>query len=484
MPRVLEIVFWLSAGLIVWTQLGYALTLGGLALAARVARPRRTPPGGATVGLEAGAAPTGGATVGPEVGAAHTGGATVGPEAGAAPTGGVTFGPQAGGACPTVSLIVAAHDEQASIAAKVANALALDYPRELLEAIVACDGCTDATAERARGAGADLVLELPRGGKVRAQDAAVERARGEIVAFSDANAQWEPGALRALVEAFAPEGREARDEAHGAPRRGGRRRVGYACGQVRFVQAAEGAAATNQEGLYWRYEMAVRGWESRFGSITAGNGAIYATRRESYLTVDPIMGHDLSFPFNMVKRGWRAVYVPGACASERMVPSIEGEFARKRRMMSHTWPIVLRGGMLSPRGYPPGYALMILSHRVLRYATPFLHALALAANVALVALAAGRSGGLRGSGGPDGGGLLYAVTLALQLALLAAAALGGMTDRRSAGVRPLLVCRYYVLTTTALALGLWDWLRRGTEATWEAAEGTRPPNHAPGTVAR
>ncbi len=88
---------------------------------------------------------------------------------------------------PTVSLIVAAHDEQESIAAKVANMLALEYPRELLEMIVACDGCVDATAARARAAGADLVLELPRGGKVRAQDAAVERAKGEIVAFSDAN---------------------------------------------------------------------------------------------------------------------------------------------------------------------------------------------------------------------------------------------------------------------------------------------------------
>ena len=82
------------------------------------------------------------------------------------------------------------------------------------------------------------------------------------------------------------------------------------------------------------------------------------------------MGHDLSLPFNMVKRGRRAVYVPEARASEKMVPSLAGEFARKRRMMSHTWPIVLRGGMLSPRGYPPGYALMILSHRLLRYATP------------------------------------------------------------------------------------------------------------------
>jgi hypothetical protein len=91
-----------------------------------------------------------------------------------------------------------------------------------------------------------------------------------------------------------------------------------------------------------------------------------------------------------------------------MVPSIEGEFSRKRRMMSHGWPIVLRGGMLSPRGYSPLYALMILSHRILRYVTPFLHALALAANVALVAL---------------GAGPLYWVTLTLQLALLAGAVL-------------------------------------------------------------
>jgi cellulose synthase/poly-beta-1,6-N-acetylglucosamine synthase-like glycosyltransferase len=388
---VLEILFWLSAALIVWTQLGYAAVLAGLA---RLLRPA----------------------------AAHP---AVDPSAAGAIAGGL----------PPLSLIVAAHDEQSVIAAKVENALALDYPRELLELIVACDGCSDATAARAREAGADAVLELHRGGKIRAQDAAVRGAGGVLVAFSDANALWEPGAARALVGAFADP------------------RVGYACGQVRFVQAAQGEEATNQEGLYWRYEMAVRSLESRLGSITAGNGAIYATRRETYLEVDPIMGHDLSFPFNMVKRGWRAVYVPGARAEEKMVPSIEGEFARKRRMMSHAWPIVLRGGMLSPRGYGLGYGLMILSHRILRYATPALHAVALLANLLLVI---------------DGASVLYTVTLALQLALLLAAALGG-----SIRARPLLVARYYVLTTASLAAGLWDWLRHGTAASWDVAEGTR-----------
>jgi cellulose synthase/poly-beta-1,6-N-acetylglucosamine synthase-like glycosyltransferase len=339
------------------------------------------------------------------------------------------------GPLPSLSLIVAAHDEESVIAAKVGNALGLDYPSERFEVIVACDGCSDATAARAREAGADVVLELPRGGKIRAQDAAVEVARGEIVAFSDANALWEADAAQALARAF------------GDPR------VGYACGRVHFVQGAASAGASNQEGLYWRYELAVRALESRLQSITAGNGAIYATRREGYIVVDPVMGHDLSLPFKIVKRGQRAVYTASARASEKMVPSLGGEFARKRRMMSHTWPIVLRGGMLSPRGYPPLYALMIFSHRLLRYCTPGLHAVALAANVALLAA---------------GAGMLYAVTLALQLALLLAALLAGALH-----ARPLLIARYYVLSTASPAAGLWDWLRHGTTAWWDAAEGTR-----------
>ncbi|HXW58244.1 MAG TPA: glycosyltransferase [Solirubrobacteraceae bacterium] len=383
MPAV-AIIFWLCVALIVWTQLGYALAL---ALIAQVRARRAGPPR-----------------------RRHE------PE-------------------PSVSLIIAAHDEEDVIAGKVADALAQRYPRGRIEVIVACDGCTDETARRARAAGADVVLELARGGKIRAQDAAVEVARGDLVAFSDANARWEPDALAALVAAF--------DDP----------RVGYACGQVRFVQAAAGAHADNQEGVYWRYEMAVRALESRLSSVTAGNGAIYATRRADYVVVDPIMGHDLSFPFKMVKRGRRAVYVAGARASEKMVPSLLGEFARKRRMMSHTWPILLRGGMLSPRGYPPGYAAMIFSHRLLRYCTPALHVLALACNVALVA---------------TGQGIVYVVTLALQLALLAAALLAGLLP-----ARPLLVARYYVLTTASPAAGLWDWLRHGTAAAWEATQGTR-----------
>ena len=375
----LAVVFWVAVGLLVYAQVGYPLLLELLG------RVRRRPRDPAAAG-----------------------------EAEAA---------------PHVSLIVAAHREAPIIEAKVANARALDWPAERLEIIVACDGSPDDTPARARAAGADVVLELPWGGKVRAQDAAVERARGTVLAFSDANALWEPGALRALVAPFSDA------------------QVGYACGQVRFVNDG----GTNQEGLYWRYEMAIRARESQLASVTAGNGAIYAVRPEAYLRVDPVMGHDLSLPFNMVKRGWRAVYAPGARATEKMVPTVEGEFARKRRMMSHAWPIVLRGGLLTPRGYTPLYALMVLSHRVLRYGAPFLHLVAFAANAVLL-----------------GEGWVYVATFAVQVAVLVAALAG-----RVVRARPLLVARYYVLTTASVAAGLWDYLRHGTPAGWTPPEGTR-----------
>jgi hypothetical protein len=146
------------------------------------------------------------------------------------------------------------------------------------------------------------------------------------------------------------------------------------------------------------------------------------------------MGHDLKFPFTLVRNGWRCVYAPAARATERMVPSIEGEGARKRRMMSHAWAIVLRGGLLDPRGFEARYLAMLASHRWLRYFGPFLHL------------------------------FLPAWLLA---PLLGAAAAGRRLGRGG------LIARYYVLTQGSIALGLWDHLRHGTAAGWDAPEGTR-----------
>jgi cellulose synthase/poly-beta-1,6-N-acetylglucosamine synthase-like glycosyltransferase len=330
---------------------------------------------------------------------------------------------------PTVSLIIPAYDEQEVIAAKVANALALDYPRERLQIVVASDGSTDATAERARAAGADLVLELPPGGKVAALNAGAERASGEILAFSDANSSWAVDALRRLVAPFADP------------------KVGYVCGQVRFLDPGGG----NLEGAYWRYEMRIREMESALAGVTAGNGAIYAVRRDAYIPLSPSGSHDLSFPFAFAKRGLRSLYAPAARAEEKMVPTLEGEFARKRRMMVGLWDIVVGEGMLSPRGYPPLFAFEIASHRVLRYLSPLLHLAALLANAALLA-----------------DGWFYVLTFALQLALIAAALLG-----RFLPLGPFRIARYYAMTTASIAAGLWDRWRHGAGGRWEKAAGTR-----------
>jgi len=387
MNTVAAILFWLSAGLIVYTHLGYPLVLWALTHLPGRGRFHPSPP---YRGLKGGNDAEG---------------------------------------VPNVSLIVPAYDEEDVIAEKVANALALDYPRERLQIVVASDGSSDATAERARAAGADLVLELPPGGKVAALNAAAEQATGEVLAFSDANSAWAPDALRQLVAPFAdPE-------------------VGYVCGQVRFLDPG----GNNLEGAYWRYEMAVREMESALGGVTAGNGAIYAVRRDAYIPLAPSGSHDLSFPFALAKCGLRSLYAPAARAEEKMVPTIEGEFARKRRMMLGLWDIVVGEGMLSPRRYPPLFAFEIFSHRLLRYLSPFLHLVALVANAFLL-----------------DDGWFYVLTFALQLALIAAALLG-----RFLPLAPLRIARYYALTTASIAAGLWDRWRHGAGGRWEKAEGTR-----------
>jgi cellulose synthase/poly-beta-1,6-N-acetylglucosamine synthase-like glycosyltransferase len=320
---------------------------------------------------------------------------------------------------PTVALIVAAHDEEPVIERRIANLRALDYPAEKLEIIVTSDASTDRTEALAEAAGVRVVRN-PRGGKVAAQNRAVAGVSSDVVAFSDANCSWAPDALRKLVRNFADAD------------------VAYVCGRLN-LQADDGR---NKEGLYWRYELALRADESRLDSVTGGNGSIYAVRREDYVEVDPRFGHDLSLPYLMVQRGRRAVYEPDANAYEKATPTNEVEYRRKVRMFEHCWAIVLEGKML--RRLRPLYLLEVVSHRHLRYASGVLHLVALGTNVPLV-----------------GQGTIYAVTLGLQLGLLLAAAVG------------VGIARYYVLVTWATVVGLWNYLRRGVPTTWEAAEGTR-----------
>jgi cellulose synthase/poly-beta-1,6-N-acetylglucosamine synthase-like glycosyltransferase len=315
---------------------------------------------------------------------------------------------------PTVAVIVAAYNEEESIGRRLENLLALDYPSDKLRIVVSSDASSDRTEEIAAGFPGVTVIRNERGGKVAAQDRAVRETDSEIVAFSDANATWAPDALRKLVRSFADPD------------------VAYVCGQLKILRAD----GSNREGAYWRYEMGVRAAESRLGSVTGGNGSIYALRRSDYAEVDPRFGHDLSLPYLMVQRGRRAVYEPEAHAFEKPTPTNETEYHRKVRMFEHCWLILLRGRMLRRLG--PIYGLEIVSHRVLRYGSGILHVVLLGSSIALFA-----------------SGWFYDLVLACQLGLLLAAL---------AGVG---IARYYVLVSWATLVALVNYLRRGVPAGWE-----------------
>jgi len=333
---------------------------------------------------------------------------------------------------PSVALVVSAHDEEEVIGRRVENLLELDYPAERFEIVVASDGSTDRTdaivEEIAAREPQVRLLRCPREGKVAAQHRSVRETSSDVLAFTDANTEWKPDALRMLVRNLAdPE-------------------VGYVCGQLR-LESADGA---NLEGLYWRYEVWVREQESACSSITAGNGAIYAVRREAYVEDDPKFGHDFGFPYLMEQAGRRAVYEPEAVAVEKPASEPEDEYGRKARTIARSWGHILTGRMF--RRTRPLYLAELVSHRVLRYSTGLLHVGLLLSNAALL-----------------GRGSVYRGFFVLQVGGLALAAAG----RARLPVPGARLAYYYFVVTKATIAGLVRYLRSGTPQMWDKAKGTR-----------
>jgi glycosyltransferase involved in cell wall biosynthesis len=331
---------------------------------------------------------------------------------------------------PSVTVIVPAYNEEAVIRRRLENLLELDYPAEQLEIVVTSDASDDRTdeivGEIAAGEPRVSLRRRERAGKLPGLNRTVAESDSEIVAFTDANTTWAPDALMKLVRNFAD------DE------------VAYACGRLTLL-SPDGA---NREGIYWRYELWLRDNESRLGSITGGNGSIYAIRRTDY--AEAPFGHDLSFPPLAVKRGRRAVYEPEAVAYEKPTPESADEYRRKVRMLPWSWGFLLSGDSL--RGVPPVYALELVSHRHLRYASGALHVVLLGTNIALV-----------------GEGPVYQLALGLQATWLLLAAAG----RLRAPIPGAGIAHYYLLMTTATLASLVRYLRAGPSLTWEKAEGTR-----------
>ena len=269
---------------------------------------------------------------------------------------------------PSISLIIAAHNEEAVLAEKIDNSLALDYPREKVQIIVASDGSTDATESIAASYGdRGVVLHRveQRGGKTQAQNEAVRLAEGEFLVFSDANSMYEAQALKELVLPFAD------------------RAIGCVCGELRYTNP-QGDAAGKGEGVYWRYEQFLKRRESMLSSALGANGSIYALRRELFEELDADIISDFIMPVRVWRRGFRVVYEPRAVAEERSGGTFADEFNRRTRIIARS----LRGlwserGVLNPLAHGL-FAVQMVSHKLMRWMVPLALIAALVSSALLV----------------------------------------------------------------------------------------------------
>ena len=277
---------------------------------------------------------------------------------------GIVRGPE----LPRVSLIISAYNEGDVIATKLENALALDYPRERLEIVVVSDASTDHTdrivgtfAER----GVRLARQAARRGKTAGLNAVVPTVSGDVVVFSDANALYEPDAVRKLIRNFAdPE-------------------VGCVTGEARYLKGNHSAADVSER-AYWTYEIRIKRLETAVGSMVGGDGAIYAIRKSLWRSLPDDAINDFLNPLQIVGAGWRGVYEPEAVCYEETAAGITREWRRRVRIVSRSWRAVFQaGGVLNP--FRVGlFTFSLLSHKILRWFSGVFVALIVASSIRLL----------------------------------------------------------------------------------------------------
>ena len=257
---------------------------------------------------------------------------------------------------PFVSIIIAVHNEQATIAEKLQNCLSLDYPHDRLEIIVASDGSTDRTAEivhclAARDSRISWLESDRRVGKSGVQNLAATRARGEVFLFTDASTGMPAGVLQKMIGNLADP------------------RVGLVTATV-FFGHAENAVEKGQ-GFYWRYELFLRNVESDLGTLATGSGQALLVRRELFRPLPTCYGDDCIMPLDVRLQGHRVVQDREAIVFDTMPHSIEGELRARIRMTARNWTGTLsRPALLNPLRFPMT-SVGLLSHKLLRWWTPF-----------------------------------------------------------------------------------------------------------------
>ena len=333
---------------------------------------------------------------------------------------------------PSVSLLIPAFNEEATLLQKIRNLREMDYPPEKVQIVFVSDGSTDRTNEILKAV-TDPNIEaifLPhRSGKAVALNQAVLRARHEILAFSDASTLFASDTLRKLSRHFSDG------------------RVGAVCGALRFQASAE---SQQTEGVYWKYESMIRLMETRLGATLTASGAAYAMRRNAYIPLAPgTVLDDFVIPMNARKAGYRVLYDPEAIATDYAPESIKGEFTRRVRLATGSFASLMFL-LLVPMGAFGRFAF--ISHKLLRWILPLILCSLLVSNIAL----------LRYPG--------YVLFGVLQLFFYVWAGFGFLFRERIQNVRFALLAYFLLVMNVAFLVGMFRCLTKREEGAWQRVQ--------------
>ncbi len=346
----------------------------------------------------------------------------------------------------TVTLIISAYNERQVIAAKLDNALALEYPSGRLEILVISDGSEDGTDEIVRGysqLGVRLVRQKPRQGKSAGLNLGVPQAGGQILIFSDANALYQPDAIRHLVRHFSNP------------------KVGYVVGNARYYEKGSETSSAASEGLYWKLETYLKEKESLFGSVVGGDGAIYAIRRELYTPLLPTDINDFLNPLQIIVRGYAGVFEPAAVCYEEAAENSNQEYLRKVRIISRSMNALRRiPAVLNPLKNTRHWFALV-SHKLLRWLAPVFLLVMLLASLVL------------------SGHFLYRLALLLQVCFYALAAAGHAMKGRRVVSKVIFLPYYFCLMNLASLRGLGMFFRGSLSATWQTVRQQGPAEQRP-----
>jgi len=338
---------------------------------------------------------------------------------------------------PTVTFFIPAYNEEKIIRRKIENSLAIDYPKEKIEIVISSDGSFDNTEQIVSeyiNKGIKFFKESKRGGKNNLINKFFTKMTGDVIVFSDANSIYRPDAIKNLVKKFLdPE-------------------VGCICGKLVYIDDS-GSLVGKGESLYFKYESMLKNYESNFGAVVTGNGAIYAIRRSLFSPLPNEVPNDFAHPLEVRSRGFKVVYEPSAIAEEKATSSIKEEFSRRVRIVIRSFSAFIfyqkKFNFLRSLN-----SFFFISHKLLRWFVFPLMILLLLINFTL-------------------SGYFYQIVFKLQLLFYLIALIGWIFDKINIKIKIFYIPFYFCLINLAGTVGLYKYFIGKRETVWEVAESTR-----------